>query len=103
MTKAHLDWTKAIKGSLGFSYLKVHDLPLVELAEGDAAGHEDGGRLGHAEDLPAEVLEKGGQLGLAGRLAAARAAREDQLVDAGLRLDTLKIVGDSLYSPCISR
>ena len=102
MTKALLDWTKAIKGSLGFSYLKVHDLLLVELAEGDAAGHEDGGRLGHAEDLPAEVLEKGGQLGLAGRLAAARAAREHQLVDASLRLNTLKMRGDSLYSPCIS-
>ena len=80
---------------LVFPNLKVHDLLLVELAEGDAAGHEDGGSLGHAEDLPAEVLEEGGQLGLAGRLAAAGTTREDQLVDASLRLDTLKMRGDS--------
>ena len=48
---------------------------LVELAEGDAAGHEDGGRLRHPEHLPSKVLEEGGEAGLAGRLAAAWATR----------------------------
>ena len=47
----------------------------VELAEGDAAGHEDGGRLRHPEHLPSKVLEEGGEAGLAGRLAAAWATR----------------------------
>ncbi len=44
------------------SHLEVHDLLLAELPEGDAPGHEDGGRLGHAEHLPTEALEEAGNL-----------------------------------------
>ena len=55
-----------------FAHLKVHDLLLAQLPEGDAPGHEDGGGLRHPEDLPAQVLEEGRQLGLARRLAPAR-------------------------------
>ena len=45
-------------------------LLLIEFPEGNAPGHQDGGRLGDPEDLPAETLEEGGEVGLAGGLAA---------------------------------
>ena len=35
------------------THLEVPDLLLVELAEGDAARHEDGGGLGHPKNFPA--------------------------------------------------
>ena len=51
-------------------FAKFPYLLLIEFPEGNAPGHQDGGRLGDPEDLPAETLEEGGEMGLAGGLAA---------------------------------
>ena len=58
------------------------DLFFVQFSERYPAWHEDGGSLGDPEHLPAEALEEGGEVRLAGGLAAARPPGQHQLVDA---------------------
>ena len=54
-------------------------LLLRKVSEGYSARHEDGGRLRDPEDLPAEVLEEGGEPSLSCRLPTTWTARQNQL------------------------